>query len=199
MPEEIPDTGADMAEALQLDPEETLTEGDPLDAGYSPPDRPYAVEDPAVNGQAETLDERLARELPEDAPADALVDEDRTGRLAADETGADGSATDDTGARDVGVDGGAAAAEEAAVHGAETGIEPVADDSPAGDPEVANALEEERRPAAAQADAERDYRAETAPQEPVRGARRIDTDPDTGGVPDVDGTRDAGVTPGSWR
>ncbi|WP_345422882.1 DUF5709 domain-containing protein [Pseudonocardia xishanensis] len=194
MPDETPDTGADMADALQLDPGETLTEGDPLDAGYSPPDRPYAVEDPAMTGTAETLDERLSRELPEES---GPVDDDRTGRLAAAETGADGSATDDADARDVGVDGGAAAAEEAAVHDTETGIEPVVDDSPAGDPEVAEALEEEERPAAAQADAERDYRSETPPQEP--GARRIDANPDTGGVPDVDGARDAGVTPGSWR
>lgn len=172
---ERPDTAADMAGALQLDPEETLTTGDPLDAGYSPPDRPYAVEDPAVTGEEETLDERLRREEPEGATG---ADEDRTGRLIA--AGADGEALD------VGVDGGAASAEEAAVHDVETGIEPVVDDSPAEDPEVAEALEEERRPRAAQRDAERDI------------ATQLDEQSETDGVPGVAGSRDAGVTPGSW-
>ncbi|WP_181782599.1 DUF5709 domain-containing protein [Pseudonocardia pini] len=195
--DERPDSGADMASALQLDPEETLTDGDPLDAGYSPPDRPYGVEDPAVTPagerEGESLDARLRREEPEEE----TVDQDRTGRLVAGvEGGVDGVA------EDVGVDGGAATAEEAAVHDVERGFEPVADDSPAEDPEVAQALEEERRPAAAQEDAERDYESETEPQEPVqerRAAARIDSDPETGGIPGVDGGRDAGVTPGSWR
>jgi hypothetical protein len=141
MRDERPDTGGDMAEALQLDPEETLTEGDPLDAGYSPPDRPYAVEDPAVVGEEETLDERLAREEPDEA-----------------------------------------------------GIEPVVDESPAEDPEVAESLEEERRPRAAERDAARDMARDMAQR-----AARIDEEPETGGVPGVAGSRDAGVTPGSWR
>lgn len=80
------------------------------------------------------------------------------------------------------------------MHDAETGFEPVVDDSPAEDAEVRRALEEEERPAAARRDAERDYRAETPTQ-----AGRIDEDPETGGVPGVEGSRDAGVTPGSWR
>jgi len=188
-PDERPDTGADMAEALQLDSGETLTEGDPLDAGYSPPDRPYAAEEtgvtPAEEREGESLDERLRREEPETERIEDRVETDRTGRLVADSDGD---------ARDVGADGGAASAEEAAVHDAETGFEPVVDDSPAEDAEVRRALEEEERPAAARRDAERDYRAETPTQ-----AGRIDEDPETGGVPGVEGSRDAGVTPGSWR
>jgi hypothetical protein len=191
-PDERPDTGADMAEALQLDSGETLTEGDPLDAGYSPPDRPYAAEGtgvtPAEQREGESLDERLRREEPETERIEDGVETDRTGRLVADSDGEDGDA------RDVGADGGAASAEEAAVHDAETGFEPVVDDSPAEDAEVTRALEEEERPAAARRDAERDYRAETPTQ-----AGRIDGDPETGGVPGVEGSRDAGVTPGSWR
>lgn len=123
-----PDLGA----AVQLDNAETL-EGaaggpDALDAGYVPPDRPYALDDDAH----ETLDERLAAERPEDS-ADAQAD--RTGRLTAAAGG------DDTAATDVGVDGGAASAEEAAVHdvAADTRVdgEPsVAADPSLVDPEV---------------------------------------------------------------
>jgi hypothetical protein len=112
---EAPDLGA----ALQLDSAETLVGPpgrDPLDAGYSPPDRPYALDDDqlTVAGQreGETLDERLAREEPEDEP----VDVDRAGRLADPDQGAALERGDAMDAEDVGIDGGAASAEEAAVH-----------------------------------------------------------------------------------
>ncbi|UGQ12944.1 DUF5709 domain-containing protein [Yinghuangia sp. ASG 101] len=107
-----------------------------LDEGYSPPERPYAVEDYGTTqdeqAAGETLDRRLAREQPEARPdmgddADDLADEEgepwtdgeagdaRTGRLAEDD---DPLATrgNRTLGRDVGIDGGAASAEEAAVH-----------------------------------------------------------------------------------
>ena len=79
---EAPDLGS----AIQLETAESLVgppgDTDALDAGYSPPDRPYALDDDelTVAGQreGETLDERLAREVPEDVP----VDVDRAGRLA---------------------------------------------------------------------------------------------------------------------
>jgi hypothetical protein len=113
---EAPDLGA----AVQLETAESLVGpvdgNDAVDAGYSPPDRPYALDDDelTVAGQAagETLDERLAREVPEEVP----VDVDRAGRLADPEQLGVMERTDSMEGRDVGIDGGAASAEEAAVH-----------------------------------------------------------------------------------
>jgi hypothetical protein len=197
------DTAPDLAEALQLGNEETLTGpsgGDPLDAGYIPADRPYGTDDPTVTpaGQreGESLDERLDREEPEEATTDTT----RSGRLAPRDAGPDGRAVDEdpaTAARDVGVDGGAASAEEAAVHELDQDMEPVLDESPADDPEVARQLAEDQRPGEAEEDAVRDYAEETEPQERPSAAAGIDANPDTGGVPGVDGARDAGVSPRS--
>lgn len=57
----------------QLDTEDTLDDpdvDDVLDRGYSPPERPYAVDDvgttAAEQHRGESLESRLARELPED-------------------------------------------------------------------------------------------------------------------------------------
>jgi hypothetical protein len=130
----------DAAEAsLRLQPEDVLedvSEADVLDQGYSPEDRPWAVDDPAVSGEEETLDQRLAEEEPEDDGADEdgdglgdvtgtdgeLRDDEvgdrRAGRLAGTDAGSE-SAPDtalDLEAFDEGIDGGAASAEEAAVH-----------------------------------------------------------------------------------
>jgi hypothetical protein len=113
---EAPDLGA----AVQLETAESLVGpvdgNDAADAGYSPPDRPYALDDDelTVAGQAagETLDERLAREVPEEVP----VDVDRAGRLADPEQLGAMERTDSMEGQDVGIDGGAASAEEAAVH-----------------------------------------------------------------------------------
>ena len=113
---EAPDLGA----AVQLETAESLVGpvdgNDAVDAGYSPPDRPYALDDDelTVAGQAagETLDERLAREVPEEVPVDA----DRAGRLADPEQLGVMERTDSMEGQDVGIDGGAASAEEAAVH-----------------------------------------------------------------------------------
>ena len=110
----------------QLQPDDTLDErgvDDVLDEGMSPPERPSATVAHGVtaaeDAAGETLDERLAQEEPDPAleelaqraesdPSDGLeVGHERTGRLA------DG---EDVGADDVGIDGGAASAEEAAVH-----------------------------------------------------------------------------------
>lgn len=198
------DTSPDLAEALHLGNEETLTGpsgADPLDAGYVPADRPYGVDDPTVTpaGQreGETLDERLEREEPDE---EEVRDTTRTGRLAPRDPGADGEAVDQdpaTAAMDVGVDGAAASAEEAAVHELDEGVEPVLDESPIEDPEVARSLAEDQRPGEAEEDAVRDYAEETEPQERPSAAARIDANPDTGGVPGVDGARDAGVSPRS--
>jgi hypothetical protein len=127
----------------QLQPDDTLDDrgvDDVLDEGMSPPERPSrdvargttAAEDAA----GETLDERLEQEEPDPAAhvvhdagaqAEELEDADengdpsdgfevgdaRTGRLV--ESDDDGVAEDDL-ADDVGLDAGAASAEEAAVH-----------------------------------------------------------------------------------
>jgi hypothetical protein len=120
---EAPDLGA----AIQLDTSDTLVgpagDVDALDAGYSPPDRPYALDDDelTVAGQraGDTLDERLAREQPEEMP----VDIDRAGRLADPEQTGAMDRSDTLEGQDVGIDGGAASAEEAAVHVVDLGTD----------------------------------------------------------------------------
>ncbi|MGK5694350.1 DUF5709 domain-containing protein [Streptomyces sp. URMC 128] len=122
-----------------LDAEDTLEyDGvdDPLDRGWSPPERPWAVEHRGVTAaerrQGETLDERLAEELPEPVAPDGdglgdcqgtdgeLLDNEvgaaRSGRLVAPDEGAHEDEESALVAMDVGIDGAAASAEEAAVH-----------------------------------------------------------------------------------
>lgn len=107
-----------------------------LDEGYSPPEKPLAVTGhgttAAEQRDRETLDQRLSEELPEvgvpdgngigdqvdlagEPRTDLLAGEERAGRLAADDsaTAREGA---DINARDVGIAGGAASAEEAAMH-----------------------------------------------------------------------------------
>jgi hypothetical protein len=118
-----------------LEPDESLEDvrvDDVLDEGYSPPERPYAVDDWGFTAREasghESLDGRLAREIPEadGFRGDGLGDvADTDGELYDDEVGTERagrltgySDNDDEYmlAVDVGVDGGAASAEEAAVH-----------------------------------------------------------------------------------
>lgn len=127
VPEE-PDLGA----AIQLESGETL-DGPPgtdaMDALTVAPNRPFGLDDPDTTPEGqrhrETVDERLAREVPDDlgttegATADDLGSEagqERAGRLTADDTSPDTAATDVLDADDAGISGGAASAEEAAVH-----------------------------------------------------------------------------------
>lgn len=121
----------------QLQPEDTLTgtgeESDPdaLDAGYSPPDSARGSlahgTTAAEQAEPETLQERVRQEEPEpELSADDSGDEDwsdgdaaqigdeRAGRLVAGDQ--EGDPEQDVLGRDVGIDGGAASAEEAAVH-----------------------------------------------------------------------------------
>jgi hypothetical protein len=131
----------------QLDADDTLDDSgpaDPLDQGYSPAERPWAVDDwgttPREEAEGESLDGRLARERPDtsyDEDGDGLgdsVDSDgelrddevgdtRSGRLvsesyvAEDAESVGGDERDvDLLAADVGIDGAGASAEEAAVH-----------------------------------------------------------------------------------
>jgi hypothetical protein len=111
---EAPDLGA----SVQLESEEHLAappDRDALDAGYSPPDRPYGVEEDGVTArgmrEGDTLDERLRRER-----GDEPLDADRAGRITLAGEGAALETPDAVDGVDVGIDGGAAGAEEAAVH-----------------------------------------------------------------------------------
>lgn len=114
------------------------TSDDVLDEGYSPPERPLGLDahGTTVTEQREgmTLDERLAIEEPDvwdvedegDGLGDAsdtdgeLLDDQvggvRAGRLVAPDEGAHTDVEKDAVAYDVGIDGGAAGAEEAAMH-----------------------------------------------------------------------------------
>jgi nitroreductase len=109
---------------------------EPLDEGYSPPERPLAVDEwgttAAEQRRGETLERRLAREVPEQTdlegdeigdmigaegePMEEEVGGPRAGRLVAPDEGAHSDTDAQLFARDVGIDSGAATAEEAAVH-----------------------------------------------------------------------------------
>ncbi|MGQ0482055.1 MAG: DUF5709 domain-containing protein [Pseudonocardia sp.] len=117
----------DLGEYVQEDSAETLTGPtgtDALDAGYVPPDRPYVLDDdqvaPGPTATTENLDSRLRRErpdvTPDDPSGDETLDATRAGRLEPSAPGADGGYHRSMDARQTGVDGGAASAEEAAVH-----------------------------------------------------------------------------------
>jgi hypothetical protein len=113
----------DLGQNVQEDTAETLVgppDADPLDAGYVPPDRPYALDDEQVTTATDSLDDRLSRERPDVSPEDPSGGEareaGRSGRLEAASAGADGSYDEGLDGRDTGIGGGAASAEEAAVH-----------------------------------------------------------------------------------
>jgi len=120
------------AASAQLPREDTLVQrgvDDLLDEGYSPPDFPRSGlydETPLDEALGETIDRELAEEEPEawdtddegSATRDELFDDapdPRSGRLEADADALDGRGND-LFADDEGVAGGAASAEEAAVH-----------------------------------------------------------------------------------
>lgn len=156
--EEQPEA-ADIADAVQDDTGETLVGppgADPLDAGYIPPDRPYGLDDPDVTpaGQleSESLGDRLRREQPEET----FTDTDRSGRIAIADEGAAMETPDAMDGVDEGLDGGAASAEEAAVHYVDTSIQPVVDEGPMDDSEVAASLAQDPLADRAFADAIRD-------------------------------------------
>jgi len=118
-----------------LDSQDTLEDdpvGDPLDVGYQASDRwegsnRYGTT-PAEERAGESLDQLLAQEEPDvDPDADPSDDEDevtrrgyekdpRAGRLVADDEGIGPDDEPDSVADDVGIDSGAATAEEAAMH-----------------------------------------------------------------------------------
>jgi hypothetical protein len=107
---------------------------EPLEEGYSPPEKWSAAQGfgntPLEEQMGETLDQRLQQEVPEPDPyelAEQEVDPDeedvddevgdaRAGRLVAPDEGVHVDQEKDLVAEDVGIDGAAASAEEAAVH-----------------------------------------------------------------------------------
>ncbi|MGA4845877.1 DUF5709 domain-containing protein [Streptomyces sp. G5(2025)] len=126
-------------DAAPLDLQDTLDErgyDDMLDEGYSPPEKPLGVNKTGTTAaeqhEGETLDERLRQEVPdteppagdgvgdlpggEGEPIDPEAGGDRAGRLVAPDEGAHTDTTKEVVATDEGIDGGAASAEEAAVH-----------------------------------------------------------------------------------
>lgn len=108
----------DLGEVVQEDTSDTLVgppESDVLDAGFVPPDRPYLIDDEAAATRNEDMDERLHRERPEVAAGDES-EPDRAPRLEAAETTPDTRYTESGLADDAGLSGGAATAEEAAMH-----------------------------------------------------------------------------------
>jgi hypothetical protein len=143
MSEERRHESADLEDYEVEDGSDTL-EGnpgdDPLDRGVAPPERWSAdIRRGSAAGERESLDQLLAEEEPDstsgvddDLPEDSSDDDEaeeyldglllddgadpRAGRLVAEDEGAHPDAEEDLVARDVGIDGGAASAEEAAVH-----------------------------------------------------------------------------------
>ncbi|WP_416975488.1 DUF5709 domain-containing protein [Streptomyces sp. 4F14] len=134
-----PDGSEVQDDAGLLDAEDTLDQdgvGDPLDRGWSPPERPWGVEHTGVTAaearRGETLDERLAEEVPDVSAYDGdglgdydggdgeLLDNEvgavRSGRLVAPDEGAHEDEESGLIATDVGIDGAASSAEEAAMH-----------------------------------------------------------------------------------
>ncbi|MFI6355068.1 DUF5709 domain-containing protein [Streptomyces sp. NPDC050743] len=132
-------TNEEQEDAGPLDLQDAVDErtyDDVLDEGYSPPERPLAVTKQGTTAAeqhaGETLDERLGQEVPdvtappgdgvgdlpggEGEPVDPEAGEARAGRLVAPDEGAHTHTVKEEIARDVGIDGGAAGAEEAAVH-----------------------------------------------------------------------------------
>ena len=110
----------------QLQPDVSLDDrgvADALDEGYSPPENYSAA---LRHGEHETLDERLAEEIPDedfdddeeysDSLDDGEVGDARAGRLVDPNSGIGPDEEKDLVGDDVGIDGAAASAEEAAMH-----------------------------------------------------------------------------------
>ena len=118
-----------------LEPADTLDDddlrSDVLDTGIDPGDRYRGATSYGTTAEeerrGESLDQLLAEEEPEVGADDEWTDEDqppddgdlpdpRSGRLVAPDEGSHGDDESDAVAIDVGIDGGGAGAEEAAVH-----------------------------------------------------------------------------------
>jgi hypothetical protein len=124
----VDDEDQPQADGDSLVDDRGLTE--PLDEGYSPPEKWSVAEGygntPAEEKAGETLDMRLAQEVPEPDPYDEAaeiredvggeVGRERAGRLVDEDEGLGPDEEKDLVGEDVGIDGAGASAEEAAVH-----------------------------------------------------------------------------------
>ncbi|MGJ9413603.1 DUF5709 domain-containing protein [Aeromicrobium sp. CF4.19] len=139
-------TTHDQSEDLdQLQPDDTLVDRgveDVLDEGYSPPENWGPGEGfgstASEVAQGENLDQRLAQEVPEpdpygdedaQAPVGNEVGDERSGRLVAPDEGLAEDTEKSLVGDDVGIDGAAASAEEAAVRVRDDEPEDLAGDS----------------------------------------------------------------------
>jgi hypothetical protein len=131
----VSDDRSEQLDQDQLQPQYSLNDrgvDDALDEGYSPPEKPSVL---LRHGEHESLDERLAEEEPEPDPYaepelednltvrdelenidDGEVGERRAGRLMDPNHGIGPDVEKDLVGEDVGIDAGAASAEEAAMH-----------------------------------------------------------------------------------
>jgi hypothetical protein len=119
---EVPDESEQLDQIQPADSLDDRGVDDVLDEGYSPPERYSQL---IREGEHETLDERLQDEIPEPDPYapqdeeivdDGEVGRERAGRLVDLNEGIGPDVEKDMVATDVGIDGAAASAEEAAVH-----------------------------------------------------------------------------------
>jgi hypothetical protein len=131
----VSDDRSEQLDQDQLQPQYSLNDrgvDDALDEGYSPPEKPSAL---LRHGEHESLDDRLAEEEPEPDPYaesepednltvrdelenidDGEVGDERAGRLIDPNQGIGPDVDKDLVGEDVGIDAGAASAEEAAMH-----------------------------------------------------------------------------------
>jgi hypothetical protein len=131
----VDDDRSEQLDQDQLQPQYSLNDrgvDDALDEGYSPPEKPSPL---LRHGEHESLDERLAEEEPEPDPYaepepednltvrdelenldDGEVGAQRAGRLIDPNRGIGPDVEKDLVGEDVGIDAGAASAEEAAMH-----------------------------------------------------------------------------------
>jgi hypothetical protein len=131
----VDDDRSEQLDQDQLQPQYSLNDrgvDDALDEGYSPPEKPSVL---LREGEHDSMDARLAEEEPEPDPYaepepednltvrdelenidDGEVGEQRAGRLVDPNLGIGPDVEKDLIGQDVGIDAGAASAEEAAVH-----------------------------------------------------------------------------------
>jgi hypothetical protein len=131
----VSDDRSEQLDQDQLQPQYSLNDrgvDDALDEGYSPPEKPSVL---LREGEHDTMDARLAEEEPEPDPYaeperednltvrdelenldDGEVGEQRAGRLMDPNHGIGPDLEKDLVGEDVGIDAGAASAEEAAMH-----------------------------------------------------------------------------------
>ena len=148
-------TNEEQEDASPLDMQDALDErtyDDMVEEGYSPPEKPLGVTKHGVTAaeqhEGETLDERLSQEVPDVSaepvgdgvgdspdsdgePVDPEAGGARAGRVVAPGEGGHTDTTREEIAEDVGIDGGAAGAEEAAMHITDDGMTtPVDEETP---------------------------------------------------------------------